>query len=211
MKTRLAFHLRLFLVTLLFGLLAAGCGNEQLPKLQTLSEDAVILAFGDSLTFGTGAQKLSDSYPAVLAQLSGRQVINAGRPGEVSAEGLQRIEHYLAEQRPDLVILCHGGNDLLRKLDITQLRENLSGMINKIQQSGAEVVLVSVPKPALWLEPAPIYLELARQHGLVIENNIIADIASKADLKSDQIHPNSDGYQRLAEAIYELLISAGAL
>jgi len=94
-------------------LLLFSCGQEQ-PQLDKLSKDAVILAFGDSLTYGTGA-KPAESFPVILEKLSNRKVINAGIPGELSSSGLDRFPEVLDKQQPELVILCHGGNDILRK------------------------------------------------------------------------------------------------
>jgi lysophospholipase L1-like esterase len=192
-------------------LFLSACGDTEETSLRSLSTEAVILAFGDSLTYGTGADHLTESYPAVLSALSGRTVINAGVPGEISREGLARIESLLEQHQPQLVLLCHGGNDLIRKLSEAELKQNLAGMIQVIREQGAEVVMLSVPKPGLFLKAAPVYQEVAQLHQVPIENNIIPDIESENSLKSDPIHPNADGYRVLAERIHEWLNQSGAL
>ena len=155
--TRLSFALLVVFSTI--SLLAC---SDQSPLIPALAKDAVILAFGDSLTEGTGAKR-GFSYPRQLQNLSGYEVINAGIAGEVSADGVKRLPRVLAEHSPDLVILCHGGNDLLRKLNSAQLRHNLERMIDIIRQSGAEVVLIGVPKPALLLGPAEVYVNITEK------------------------------------------------
>ena len=92
----------------------AGCSDG--VKLQPLLPEATLLAFGDSLTYGTGTSR-DKAYPAILENLIRRRVINAGIPGEISAEGLQRLPGLITQHQPALIILCHGGNDILRKLD----------------------------------------------------------------------------------------------
>ncbi|MEJ2415039.1 MAG: GDSL-type esterase/lipase family protein, partial [Sulfurimonas sp.] len=104
----LFFSLGLLVIVMIF----VKSGDD--PKKQPLSKDTTILAFGDSLTAGYGASKGQD-YPAHLQRLSGIKVINAGISGEVSADGLKRLPELLQEYKPQLVILCHGGNDILRK------------------------------------------------------------------------------------------------
>lgn len=191
--------------------LLPACGDSSQTSLRSLSPDAVILAFGDSLTFGTGADPQTESYPAILTELSGRTVINAGVPGEVSREGLARIETLLTQHQPQLVLLCHGGNDLIRKLSESELRQNLTGMVERIRAHGAEVVMLSVPKPGLFLKAAPVYQEVAHALQVPLENDIIPDIESDTALKADPIHPNARGYRLLAERMHELLSQSGAL
>lgn len=184
------------------------------PKPETLSPlpaDAIILAFGDSLTAGTGAEE-SASYPTQLAALSGLQVINAGVPGEVSSLGLARLPALLDEYQPHLLILTHGGNDLLRRMDVTQTRDNLAAMIRLARDRGTEVLLVAVPAPTLLrLRSEALYAEVGEAFRIPVENGALARILSRETMKSDPIHPNADGYRYLAEHIHRLLIETGAL
>ena len=195
---------------LLCCLSSAGCGSEQQPTLRPLADDAIILAFGDSLTQGTGANP-AHSYPQRLQILSGRKVINAGVAGEVSADGVTRLPEMLAKYSPQLVVLCHGGNDMLRKLDHARLRSNLEKMIALIRASGAELLFLGVPKPALLLGPAEIYQQISEKHQLLADLEIISEVLSTPSWKSDPIHPNAAGYEKIAESIHAILSNAGAL
>ena len=197
--------LLLFLVSIAL----AGCGDGS-PKLPKLGAGDVVLAFGDSLTYGTGASE-SESYPAVLAGLIGRTVIREGVPGQTTAQGMERLPSALERHRPKLVLLCLGGNDMLRKVDDATIAANLREMIRRIQESGAAVVLLGVPKPALFGGAASYYEALAREFKLVYEGDVIVDVLKKPAMKSDPIHPNAQGYKAVAEAVAALLKKSGAL
>jgi len=196
-------------VALFAAVLLTGCG-ERVPRVPAVGPDEVIVAFGDSLTYGTGAAE-SESYPAVLAQLIGRKVVPAGVPGEVTAQGLVRLPQVIEEHRPALVIVCLGGNDMLRKLDEAQIRSNLRQIVRALRDRGISVVLVGVPKPALLTSAAAFYGELATEYRIPYEGKILNHIMHQLDLKADAIHPNAKGYRRMAEAIAELLRAAGAI
>lgn len=190
-------------------MLVAACGDDP-PALPKLAPDAVILAFGDSLTRGTGARD-DQSYPAVLEARTGRRVINAGVPGEESDAGLRRLPNLLDRFHPDLLVICHGGNDILRKRDATGTEENLREMIRLARERNIPVVLVAVPDIGLFLSPSDIYASVAADMGVPVEDAILADILGDNRLKSDHVHPNAAGYARMAEAVQALLAEHGAL
>ncbi len=189
-------------------LLLGGCGNS--AKLPRLPADAVVLAFGDSLTYGTGAAP-ETNYATQLAALIGRKVVASGVPGEVSAQGLARLPAVLDEVQPRLLILCHGGNDILRRLDERTAANNLRAMIKLAKSRGIEVVLIGVPKPGLFLSAVAWYEDIAKEAGLPYEAKALAGILGDNELKADLAHPNAKGYARLADAIAQLLKKAGAV
>ena len=196
------------LLILVLGLSLFACSDE--PKLQPIMADATILAFGDSLTYGTGTSR-DKAYPAVLESLINRKVVNAGVPGELTREGLVRLPQLLSRHQPDLLILCHGGNDILRKLDMAKAKNNIQQMIDLAREQQVQVILIGVPEFGLFLDPAPIYQEIAEENNLPILSDALSDILSSAQLKSDHIHPNSSGYQVFAEKIADLLVHSKAV
>lgn len=201
------YSFNLITIFLIAGVLASCSDNA---KLQALDANSTILAFGDSLTYGTGTSR-NKAYPAVLERLINRKVINAGVPGETSKNGLSRLPGLLEKHHPRLIIICHGGNDILRKLDLSKTRNNIQQMINLARQNNSEVMLIGVPEFGLFLNTVPIYQALADENHVPIANNILGDIIGNNSLKSDHIHPNTQGYQLLAENINIVLKQSGAI
>jgi lysophospholipase L1-like esterase len=197
------------LITVAAVLASVGCSRSQ-SELPVLDKNATVLAFGDSITRGNGAGT-RESYPVVLGELIGRRVINAGKAGELSRDGLKRLPGLLVSHRPRLVILTHGGNDFLRLMDKRETEENLRQMILLIQRQGVSVVLVAVPEPGIMLSPPNLYTNLAEQFNLPYEDDVLSYIYRRASLKSDPIHPNARGYRKLAQSLAELLRESGAL
>jgi len=175
------------------------------PTTEPLAADATVLAVGDSLTYGYGAP-LDKSYPAQLSQLSGLTVINAGINGETSREGLVRLPKLLETYHPNLTILCFGGNDILQRKPLGELKENLRKMIQTCKDAGSLVLLIAVPDITLFgLEPLDLYEEVAEETGTPLLQGVLSMVLSRPSLKSDQIHPNAQGYMEMARAIHKKL------
>lgn len=189
-------------------LLAAACGDA--PKFERLPADAVILAFGDSLTYGIGAQE-EESYPAQLEKLVARRVVRAGVPGEVTAQALARLPAAIEEHAPRLLVLCIGGNDFLRRLNNAQAERNVRAMVRLAKDHGIDVVLLGTPEPGLTVSPPAFYEAIAEEFGVPYEGGVIGEVLRDASLKSDPIHPNARGYRIIAERVAESLRRSGAL
>ena len=166
------------------------------------AEPIRILAFGDSLTAGYGLAE-QDTLPTRLADAlnkMGRPVtmINGGVSGDTSADGVTRLDWALAD-KPQIMILALGANDMLRGLDPKATRANLEAIIQKAQAAGVEIVLAGMLSPTN-LGPEykaaydAIYPDLAKAHNLLFMPFLLQDVAQDSDLnQADGIHPNGNG------------------
>ncbi len=170
----------------------------------------VILDFGDSLTAGYGLMP-EQAFPARLdAWLRehgiAAQVVNAGVSGDTTAGGLARLDWALAD-KPDLVILALGANDALRGIDPATVRDNLDKMVQKIEASGAKVLLLGMLAPPNWGEAYDrafdrIFPDLAHARQATLYPFFLEGVAMKPDLNQpDGLHPNARGVDVLVEHI----------
>ena len=197
----------IFALLLLVSLSSCDNGGSTLTLLRP---NDVLLAFGDSLTSGVGTRP-EFSYPVQLNGFLGRKVVNAGVPGEISAEGLARLPGLLDQVKPALLIICHGGNDILRKLDRDELRANLRGMCEAAKQRKIEVVMIAVPQLGLGPHDVPLYQELANELQIPLLQGTLGKLLADSQYKNDPVHLNGQGYRKLAEAVADLLAANGAL
>lgn len=192
-------------------LLLTACGE---PTFRPLAQGETLLAFGDSLTEGRGVSP-SQSYPSVLANLSGHPVVNGGVSGELSQAGRARLPGLLARHRPALVILLEGGNDILRGSGEAALKANLAAMIEAVQGSGAQVLLVAVPQFSLLaagtgrLSDHPLYTALAKELQLPLLEGAWAEVLSNPALRSDQVHGNAAGYALFTQQLFDFVRQQG--
>jgi len=188
------------------------CGKP--AQLKMIQPGKTVLAFGDSVTFGTGASA-GEGWPTLLANQTGWAIVNAGIPGDTAEAGKQRIEVLLDEHQPALIIIEIGGNDFLHRRSPKAVKEDIRSMIQAAKNRGAQVVLVAVPElsliGAVTRKPteAPLYRELGEEEKVPVVSDVFAEILGKPELCADQIHPNAKGYRQMASGLYSSLQKVG--
>ena len=199
------------------GLLAAalaGCGRDK-KTAQPVPPGSTVLALGDSLTFGTGASA-ETSYPTVLAGLTGWNVVNAGVPGDTSAQALARLPALLAEHQPKLVIVSIGGNDFLRKLPESDTRANVHAAGKLALEAGAQVLLVAVPRATVaaalgQMTDHALYAEVAKDLKIPLQREAWGEVLAQPDLRADAVHANARGYAQFARSVQGTAAAVGLL
>ncbi|MBP7455805.1 MAG: arylesterase [Ottowia sp.] len=198
----------LLLVTL------AGCGRDK-KTAQPVPPGSTVLALGDSLTFGTGASA-ETSYPTVLAGLTGWNVVNAGVPGDTSAQALARLPALLAEHQPKLVIVSIGGNDFLRKLPESDTRTHVHAICKQSLDAGAQVLLVAVPRATVaaalgQMTDHALYAEVAKDLKIPLQREAWGEVLAQPDLRADAVHANARGYAQFARSVQSTAAAVGLL
>lgn len=165
-----------------------------------------IIAFGDSLIAGVGATPGNDLV-SVLARRTGMDIVNAGVSGDTTADGLARLEKDVLQREPKVVIICLGGNDILRSVPAEIAMNNLKEIIRKIHAKEAGVLLLGIkggvgPFGSRYSED---YGKLASEEKVSFLPDILGGIMGDASLMSDEIHPNDKGYALIADKAAPLL------
>jgi acyl-CoA thioesterase I len=175
----------------------------------------VIIAFGDSLTAGYGADT-GDSYPDYLEKdLNAKgyhyQVINQGISGNTTKDGVDRLQDAL-RLKPALVIVAFGGNDGLRGLPIASTRENLDRIVSTLLDSGAKVVLGGITLPPNY---GPDYIRqfnqtyalLAAKYHVPLLPFLLQDVFGVAGgMQGDGIHATAQGNAQVAKNLLPLIV-----
>ena len=212
------------------GLTQAGCGSSRqqspaagveeqpatkpAPAPATADNRPVIVAFGDSLTAGFGAET-GYSYPDFLqkdldaAGLSWR-VVNDGVSGDTTTDGVNRLPDVLSA-KPRIVILEFGGNDGLRGLPLETTRANLEQMVQTLQHAGVSVILAGMTLPPNYGPEyirsfEQIYRDLATKYKLVWIPFLLEAVAlDRRLMQRDGIHPTAQGNEKVAATVMKYL------
>jgi acyl-CoA thioesterase-1 len=173
-----------------------------------------IVAFGDSLTIGLGLLE-QEAYPALLQQKINEngyefEVINAGVSGDTSAGGLRRLDWAL-QGDVKILIVAFGGNDGLRGLPVTQMKENLSQIIDRARERSIVVILAGMEAPPNFGQEyatgfRQAFRDVALSKRVLFIPFLLNTVAGKPELnQADGIHPNQQGTQIVADTVWSVL------
>ena len=179
------------------------------------AEEAVIVAFGDSLTAGLGVDA-GQTYPALLGDRLRREgydyrVINAGVSGDTTAGGLRRVDWAL-RLKPEIVILELGVNDALRGQKLAAVRANLDQLVSRFQAAGARVLVAGMRLPPNYGDRYAedfhrLYAEVARAHQASLMPFFLDGVGAVARLnQADGIHPTAEGYAIVVDRLWPHLV-----
>lgn len=194
--------------------LAVVLGSSSLPEARGAAQEKVILALGDSLMAGYGLPS-GVSFPAKLerwlrAQGIPVRIINGGVSGDTSTGGRERLEWSLDafdSDTPDLVILEFGANDMLRGIEPSLTRDNLTTMLDELKRRRILAVLFGMrAAPNLGIQYTKefnaIYSDLAKRHKVELVPFYLEGVAGNRALNlEDGIHPNEPGLDVMVKNI----------
>lgn len=162
---------------------------------------SVIVAFGDSLTAGEGGgNPVQNSYPAVLAQLTGKTVINAGYAEETALNAPKYIDKVLS-YKPQMVLIEFGSSDFLQRINVDQSVASIAQIVDAVQAAGAIAVIVDTGGRGMGVY-TKAYKKLARQKQAVFVPGILNKIFNKREYMSNMLLPNFRGYKIVAEQVH---------
>ena len=200
---------------MVFVSMASGCGDSRpeatsgvspsVPAIPVTDDDRpIILAFGDSLTAGSGLPAGS-GYPEMLQEELDKRgyayrVINAGIGGDTTGGGVARVQNAI-RLKPEIVILELGGNDGLRGIPVEVMQANLDELAAAFKDAGARVVLggMTLPRnfgPDYISAFEQVYRSVAKKHDVILMPFFLEGVGGDPRLNlEDGIHPNEAGYR----------------
>jgi acyl-CoA thioesterase-1 len=192
----------------LFFLLAATISNASLAA-------ATILVFGDSLSAGYGIA-VKQSWPSLLGERLQADklpytIVNASISGETTAGGRSRFPAALKQHQPAIVILALSANDGLRGLPLTEVRANLTQMVQAAKGTGARVLLAGMRLPPNYgpdytRDFNALFATVAKQEKVALLPFLLEPIAEDdAAFQSDRLHPTAAAQPKILDHVWQSL------
>jgi|GEM_PF-1000559 acyl-CoA thioesterase-1 len=181
----------------------------------TLDAQRPVVCLGDSLTSGVHPH---GGYPDRLRELISVPVVDCGRAGITTTDGLEFLPAIRAAN-PQAVVIELGGHDYLRKKTRNSTKANLVKIIEVCREIDAEVILVEIPRGFIMDPFHGLEREIAREHDVeLLADGAIRQLiywgpavppgkwsSAKSHLSVDGLHPNGNGNVYLARRVSESL------
>ena len=193
-----------------------GSANKDVKPGAAVVLKKTILFFGNSLTAGYGLSP-DEAFPALIQQKIDSlgllyNVINAGVSGETSSGGNSRID-WILRQKVDVFVLELGANDGLRGIPITQTKQSLQAIIDKVKLKYPDVIIILA---GMQIPPnmgktyttsfKAMFPELAKTNNATLIPFILDGVGGEARLnQQDGIHPTAEGHRIVSENIWRIL------
>lgn len=179
-------------------------------------ETKYILAIGDSLTAWYWLDPQS-SYPSQLEELLKNnwynyKIVNAGKSWDTSYQVLDRLNWNLEDTKYDLAILVVWGNDGLRWLDTSEMKQNIWKIIDKLKGKNIKVVLWGMKMPINYWNNyitsfEKVYVDVSKEKQVPLLEFFLSWVALDKNLNlQDWIHPNKQWYSIISNNIYNFLV-----
>lgn len=175
--------------------------NEKIMNMPPKNEKIVV--FGDSLVEGIGATTGHDLV-SLIAQRTGREVINYGKSGNTTRDALERVSHAMTEEA-GVVIIILGGNDVLKRIPKEETFQNLEHTIDSFHKNGSVVILVGVRSGVVGDGRGDDYRNLAKRKKAIYVSDILQDVFGRREYMFDAVHPNDAGYAVIADRLVPIV------
>lgn len=198
MKKSISIGAGILIVAIVFLKLFDSSGTTNYP-----TKEGPIVAFGDSLVYGTGSTAGND-FVSILSRRIGEPIENLGLPGRTTEMGFEALGEVL-EREPRITLILLGGNDYLRKVPVNETFYNLREMVKALQEQGSLTVILGVRGGLLNDRFDSYFEDLAEETGSLYVSDVLSGLLADSRYMSDPIHPNDLGYARIAERVYEVI------
>ena len=181
-----------------------------LTSFSKVNAELLITVIGDSLVSGYGLTE-ADSFTSVLENKlidykMNVNVNNAGVSGDTSAGGLARLDWVIAD-KPDILIIVLGSNDMLRGISPSFTEQNLSSIIQKSLDKRITVLLCGMKAGdnmgSVYKEKFDsLFISLKNKYQVFYYPFFLEGVALNSKYNQDDLmHPNKKGVEVIVKNI----------
>ena len=171
-----------------------------------------VMLYGDSLMAGYGLTQNYHLDRVLQKKFKGQDIIfiNASVSGDTSKGGLDRLDWSLGD-KPDLIFLCLGANDMLRGINPGVTLDNLDMIIQKIKHKNIKIILAGMRAQESYgvsytKQFNSIFPELSKKYKITLYPFLLEGVALKPKMNlPDGKHPNIIGVKEIANRIYPVI------